>query len=525
MKIADKLGQVRSYCHLLTSYLSNWRNLILTAYLFFVLMSYFIVNMDLRNFGRAYIISLAEVILIISIFLSTKLLHFAEDISIHHGSEEKITIKFFIETWLVSLAVFFAMYIIYYPGGFSPDSIDQYGQAAGIKNYNDWHPVLHTLFAFTLPLKLSGGWVGSIVLFQIIVFSLALAYMAFTLAEFGNIKYARLFLLYILINPATLGISMYPWKDVTFAVFAMLSMCFAVRVYFSDGEWLKSLGHMIIFLLVMAAATIFRHNAILFTFPLLIAVMFYVSSKRKVLLAAGFVLIIFLIKIPLYSSLKAEKPGNRITETTGVPITIMGHAVKETPDNIDTDIQEFIYAIAPRGAWEKKYRTGDFNSIKFSGVNTNIIEEAGYTKILDMMFRCFKKSHLASLKGFLALTDMVYSIAGPVRWWIIPGIVHNKYGIEGRGVNLLQKIFVLYLRFTRWLCKHVFWHIGVLMLIMFILILAKVYDIKKLFLVLALFSHNFGTMLLLSGDDFRFFYCTYLIMPLVCLVLLVKKGA
>ena len=120
---------------------------------------------------------------------------------------------------------------------------------------------------------------------------------------------------------------------------------------------------------------------------------------------------------------------------------------------------------------------------------------------------------------------MVYSIAGPVRWWIIPGIVHNKYGIEGRGVNLLQKIFVLYLRFTRWLCKHVFWHIGVLMLIMFILILAKVYDIKKLFLVLALFSHNFGTMLLLSGDDFRFFYCTYLIMPLVCLVLLVKKGA
>lgn len=123
-----------------------------------------------------------------------------------------------------------------------------------------------------------------------------------------------------------------------FAVFAMLAMSFTVRVYFSNGEWLKKPGHMIIFLLVIAAATIFRHNAILFTLPLLIAVMFYALLRRKILLSAGFVLIIFFVRGPLYSSLNAEKPGYRITETTGAAITIMGNAVKETPDNIDNDI-------------------------------------------------------------------------------------------------------------------------------------------------------------------------------------------
>ena len=485
--------------------------------------------MNIRRSGLiyiAYIISISEVISLLLLYICPKLLKFAEGLTIHNDPEGKITRKFFVESLLISFAVFFSMYIIYYPGAFSPDSISQYTQAAGFVNYSDWHPALHTLFAFTLPLKVTGGWIGSIVLFQIIIFSLALAYMAYTLAEFGNIKYARLFLLYILINPATLGISIYPWKDVSFSVFAMLAMTFAVRVYFSGGEWLNSAKHVIIFVLIISAATIFRHNAILFTLPLLIAVMLYVSSwKKKFLLAAGFLLVIFVIKIPVYSSLGVESPKKRITETTGVLLTIMSNAVKETPNNLKSDVKEFVYSIAPEEILRKYYVTGNFNSIKWRGISSDVIEQAGYAKIIYMAFRSLIESPLASLKGFFTLTDMVYSIAGPVDWDIIPGISGNKYEIKDSGINIMQKIFWLYVKITVLLLKHVFWHIGILTLIMFILTLAKVRDVKKLFLVIPLFTHNFGTMLLLSAHDFRFFYCTYLIAPIIYLVLLVKKGA
>ena len=491
-------------------------------------MSYFIVNMDLRKFGRAYIISLAEVILIISIYICPKLLKFAEGLSIHYDDEEKVTRKFFIEALLISFAVFFSMYIIYYPGAFSPDSIDQYGQAAGFRNYKDWHPVLHTLFAFTLPLKISGGWIGSIVLFQIIVFSLALAYMAYTLTEFGNIKYARLFLLYILINPATLGISMYPWKDVSFAVFAMLAMCFAVRVYFSGGEWLKSPLHMIIFLLVIVAATIFRHNAILFTLPLLIAVIFYVSRKKKFLLAAGFVLIIFLVRGPLYSCLNVSSPGYRV-EPAFFPMTVIGNAVTQTPERIDKDITDFAYKFLPKDEWQKHYVTGNFLSVAFRKVNWEVVKSVGYIKILNMMFRCFKESHMASLKGLLALTDMVFGIAGRVDWLIIPGIHTNSYGIKQNGISFMQTLFIYYIRFSRMFLKHIFWHIGVLLLITLIFTLVKLNlctksGWQKLSFVIPLFMHDYGTMLFIGGNDFRYFYCTYLVMPLLCLILLVKES-
>jgi hypothetical protein len=43
---------------------------------------------------------------------------------------------------------------------------------------------------------------------------------------------------------------------------------------------------------------------------------------------------------------------------------------------------------------------------------------------------------------------------------------------------------------------------------------------KRLFLCLPVFVYNFGTMLLLSSIDYRFFYETFLLCPLVILIML-----
>ena len=415
------------------------------------------------------------------------------------------------------------MYITFYPGGFSPDSIDQYRQAVS-SSYNDWHPVLHTLFAFTLPLKLSGGWIGSIVFFQVLVFSLAMAYMLYVLAEYGNRKYSVMVMLYMLLNPATLSIVMYPWKDVTFAVFAMLSMTFAVRVYFTGGRWLERTGNIIVFILVLSCATIFRHNAILFTFPLLFAVMLYAGKKQKIFLVIGVCTVLFMIRGVLYPYLDVKKPGSRVVETTCTPMTVIADAVMDSEDKIDNDIKDFLYSVAPREKWKEYYSIGSFNSVKFRGIDGNPIEEAGHVKIIGMMLRCVREAPFAAVRGFIALTDMVYGIAGRVDWSIFPGVIDNDYGIKSSGIHLLQYAYKAYHYMSLVFFKHIFWHTGILMLAVIIFCLAKLdfRDVKKLCLIMPLFLYNFGTMLFLGGNDFRFFYCTYTVVPLILLLLLRK---
>lgn len=526
MKMTDTT--LKSCYSSLLSYLKNWRNLVLIAYLFLVLMSYFIVNVNFYSPSHIYIFSVAELLLITLIFVCPKLLRFTEELLINiepdvvtlTTSQKK---RFFIQAFFVSFFIFFIMYIAYYPGGFSDDQISQYSQAVNSK-YDDWHPVLQTLFAFTLPLKLSGGWIGSIILFQIVIFSLALAYTSYTIAEYGYIKYAKFFLFYIMINPVTLGISLFAFKGVSFAIFAMLAMTFAVHIYFSKGQWLNNAFHMVIFLVVIVTATIFRHNAILFTLPLLIAVMLYVSWKKKFLLVAGFLFIIFLVRWPLYSYLKVTEPDLRVVETTGLPMTIIGDAVHETPQNIDKDILDFAYKLVPPEIWEKNYKTGAFASVKyFNFKHLQFIEEAGYAKIFNMMLRCIIQSPIASLKGFCACTDIVYGIAGHIDYPIIPFVSQEGYGIEIKGIPFLQLIFEIYVKLTRGFLKHIFWHVGVLLLVLLVLALIKVNNMQKLFLVLPLFTYDFGTMLFLHANDFRYFYCTYLVAPLVYLVLLLRN--
>ena len=48
-------------------------------------------------------------------------------------------------------------------------------------------------------------------------------------------------------------------------------------------------------------------------------------------------------------------------------------------------------------------------------------------------------------------------------------------------------------------------------------------DWKRLHQCLPIFVHDYGTMLLLTGDDLRFFYLTYLLCPVIILLMLRKN--
>lgn len=478
----------------------NWRDLMLIIYAWLILMVYALAYIDFSDYEarkRFYVITVAEVLLIAVIYICPKIMRFAENLSIQPEASSNRT-KFFLKTWLIFFAAFLAMYIIFYPGGFSADSIGQYSQALKLENYNDWHPVLHTLFAFTLPLRLSGGWIGSIVLFQIFVFSLAMAFMLLTVYDFSNKVYTRAVMLYMLLSPAVLGISICMYKDTSFAVTAMLAMTFAARVHFTNGKFLNSAKNTICFVAVLVLTTIFRHNAILFTFPLLIAVMLYAGTKQKVLMLVLFLALIFLIRGPLYSSLNVEAPGYRKYETLGAAMSIITTAAEETPEVLDSDIVEFASEMTP-----------------------DKVEEAGYAKMLGMVWRCLKQSPFVTLKVFCLYEGRAMGIAGVFSEGTAPYIVENNYGVEFRGLYALSRLFYFYSYGSMMTLKHIFWHPGIISLAVIILILAKLtQDFRRLCLVMPVLIYNYGTMILSRSNEFRFYAYGFLVMPLIMIIAL-----
>lgn len=406
----------------------------------------------------------------------------------------------FILFFFLSFSSMAVWYIKYYPGWFSGDSLNQLNQALS-GNYNDWHPVLQTIITFTFPLTVSKGWQGSIILFQIIEYSLILAYMAKTIQKFGGNLFAFIALLFVILNPVTGAIAKQPWKDVTFAMFCVLLLTYSIHII-CDQNWIHHPVNVILFCLVSVVASLMRHNGVLFTVPLVAIILWNIDSKKLLFsLICGIIILFILIKCCLYSALGVSNPGNRKVETLGLPMTIIGNVVKESPDKLDSETLSFAYSIAPPEIWQEYYLCGDFNNIKFNApINTQPIEDAGYLKVLDYALRCFKASPKVAFKALVDVTKMVYAFSGDINW--NPEFIPPK---------LLSPIINSSL-------KYIFLYIGLENLIVLLFALAK----NKFFWVLPLFIHNFGTMLLLTGPDYRFFYLSYPAAPILVFLIIVS---
>lgn len=425
----------------------------------------------------------------------------------------------------ITFAVLLACYAANYPGSYSPDSIYQYRQAV-TGEYSDWHPVWHTLLFFTVPLKITGGWTGSIILFQIIYFSLLIGYFASTVYLYAGKLYAIISVALILLNPFTLEIVMYPWKDVAFAIVSGFCMLYAVHIYFTKGDWCKQMSRLVLFSFMLASATLFRHNGILFTFFLLIALFFYMKKRHWMFLVAMTTLLFLCVRVPLYSFLNVEKPAQRTLETMGLPLSVIVNVAEECPNRLDKDTSDFVNELTiNQPNWKQYHNISGFNSMKWleGGTNNDAIEKVGATGLLKMMCHCFKVAPKQACVAVGGLTIPVYGLEVACRAG--KGITGNDLGIEYKGVKPLLFLEECYIDLiTKSPLCYIFSCIGLTILVMLAFIIFRggfrnFEDWKRIFLCIPIFTYDFGTMLLLSGHDVRFFYISFIIYPLIVLIM------
>ncbi len=429
---------------------------------------------------------------------------------------------------LVSFGVFILWYVGYCPGFFSVDSQIQLDQAvSGV--YHDKHPVLHTFLTFTIPLKLTKGWFGSIVLLQILFFSLVIGYMGMVMRSYAGWKAALLSTLFIVFNPVTGKMCLYPWKDVSFAIWSLLLMTFAARICFSNGGWLNKTSHILILGAVMALETIIRHNGILFVLPLLAGVLLYADKKRKIQILLVVLLVTAGIRGPVYAALGVENAKKEQVEILGVPLTILGNVVVEDPEVLDEETKEFVYKIAEQEVWDTYYTRGSFNSVKRrEGTDLTVIEQTDILSVFRMTLKSICAAPVSSIEAAVALTKVVYALDESSCFYHL-GIDLDNYRVPYRGNwNISSCLEYYYEGVNHSVFKYVFCYIGVMNLVMVCCIIGKTFmgarkDWKRLLLCISPLAYNFGTMMFLMGRDDRFFFLSFIVCPWVLVLMLGKQ--
>lgn len=430
--------------------------------------------------------------------------------------------------FLIPFLFFLSLFIIYYPGGFSPDSISQYEQTL-THQYNNWHPVLATLISFRLPLLLSNGWLGSVILFQILLFSGVIGYCCYSVRQYTNRKITYILLVFFLLNPQTGNMAMFAWKDSLFAIAVLLLTTFALHIYFTDGKWLQN-GKTGLLILLLALTSLLRHNAILFTFPFIVALAGYVSRQKAVTVFTVTCALIICIKGCLFPLMHVELPSQRKGEMLGLPMSVIGAVTAQNPASLDDETKEFVYQIAPAQTWETHFRNG-YNNIKFlPETRPQIIDEHGAKKVLRMTARCFAREPLLSLKALVTATYPVYSILDHSALYPFPSIAENPYGISansGKLPTVARKTRFVLARFLDICFPYFFIYVGFMHLL---LVLAwttcpTLSSCRKILFTLPVFCYNFGTALLLCGpnDCWRFFFYTFLVTPVLLILFFTRK--
>ena len=265
----------------------------------------------------------------------------------------------FLSVFLILTFVYSVVMIAgFYPGFFSPDSVDQVSQILTNK-YHNHHPFFHTMTirVFVLAgLKLFGDiniGVAFYSLFSIILVSVSFSYSVVTLCQLNLNKkiIIAVFLSYLLL-PHYITYSFYITKDVPFAVFVLLFTVSLFRSIKKIGAN-QVLNHSIVAMSGLGTC-LFRSNGLIaFVIVFIVFALFFGKENRKMTaVMACVILSAFILKHPVLKMFDIPQPD--IVESLSIPLQQIARTVKDN-DDLTHDQIALISKIADYRAIPERY--------------------------------------------------------------------------------------------------------------------------------------------------------------------------
>lgn len=495
---------------------------LLIAYCYVLALAHFYLYYD-YSLTKVFLKALIAIPIVVIIVRLVREIRFKEI-----ERSNKISLLFGLIFGALTFCISFIWQLAYWPGSFSYDSIFQYSQAVS-GSYNNWHPIIHTLLFFKLPLSLYNE-PSFIITYQIFLFSLAVGFLFFTLYKFGfNIILCIVAWCFIALNPNTNLVMLFPWKDSAFSISSLVLFTFLIYLIKSKGAWSSKILPWVLFGILAFLTNSVRHNAILLIFPIFLilfaCIKFY---RRKIVISfAIFLSLTFGAKhlIPcLFNAGYGETPK---IELLGMPMTILCDEYKYSPNSLSKDANEFMESIATKEDW-KHYSSGSFNTLKAYSEQLYKVNQSN--DIFSYIMNIDKSGYDVGIKAFLRLTAQVWAVNKKEPWQNYTQIIKNDFGIG----YISSKIFKIYyfeiykFKIFNSKLKFAFGYLGIMILILMFLAASKVgkSDIVPILLVFSPLAYDFGTMLLLSGEDQRFFHFTFIvILPLMFMIISTRQKA
>ena len=416
--------------------------------------------------------------------------------------------------WLICLAlsgfVLGSAFLKAYPGGVSYDAANQWWQAHS-GEYNNWHPVFHTLLIRLCTLVIDRY--PFVVLVQCVAFAVAFAYLSVTLHQTGVPAWLVVVIhVFVHLTPLVRNTLMFVWKDNAMCIGTVILCAQTIRMLASHGQWLRKWPNAVCFGLVLAFTTLVRHNAILFTLPLaVIALCSFAGVRRMAALSLAVMFAgMLLVRGPLYGSLDVIYPNNTAEEAVGLPMIVLGNAMQQQPDALDEEAKAFLLSLASEENWQQVYRLNDYNAIKFT-YPRELIADRNPMDILGMAAATAFRAPKLAFDAINSTTGLVWDVTGENKGVVA---VSNSGTLpeESIGHPLLNSIGTrlcavldapMQLLPLRWLTQN----IGVQQLLLLLATLAVMRRKGPAVLSLAFptLIYNLATMLLLCGNDARFF--------------------
>ncbi len=464
-------------------------------------------------------------------------------ISIYYTPErKKFDFKFALIVFLVVEVVVMLLFFSETPGRAYPDTRTHWRQiTTGV--FDDWHPAIYT-FTLLLITKIKFDYTA-ILFVQCVVFGIAVAYLLATIERFGiskKIIYGILAL--TLINQNTHVMLMTAIKDTAFSLTLVFLATYLINIYYSEGEWLKKPLNIIAFCLALTYATLIRHNGLLFTVPLVIILLLFFEKCRKqsVCCIAIVLMMIALVRGPLYSAFDVQKDLHQhqtSSEIIGMPMTILADIMVTNAEALDPEAKEFLNLATSEQGWIDMYEKGSFNSVKF---REDLVHIWLYTDNIDI-FRMTIKSALnamtIAINAVIELTDMVWATTGTpegsldfetsffdVRTYpeiAIPLDLNTPVQQTAKGIY--NMVFEFVPNFLYEALSFLGIHFLVIMIFGFYACSPKYNkkSVKALLFVLPIILYNVGTMVVLCGNDYRFFHFNLLLSAPLVLVFIAKE--
>jgi len=413
-------------------------------------------------------------------------------------------------SFLITATIWTLYLLAFFPGVMSSDSLDQWGQATGVRQLNNWHPVFHTLFnrIIVLPFKNPSA-IGFV---HIIAMSALVASFLTLLYRKGIPKnWLLVFSLIFALFPAN-GINLVTlWKDIPFTISVLWLTLLIGKIIADPACFSRNKGMYPGLILVLLCVALFRHNGIVVYILTAGGLLFYALQHRiralLICLAISLVaMIAFNVGVVHKSSVIQVPAGVKLI----APFN--GIAVVLKMDTLSDRVEQKMETILPKKEWAGLYSPYWANAYQFrtDGKYTSNLSGLALSEAMRMYASTLYHHPFLVTRDRLQGSDIVWNIDRPKEVYnsvYNTELEANNYGFKQEQTDLRDTL-LKYLKASEGVGSLFLWRVGIYNILILLLMsfVFRTRSKKVLLLFLPWLGCTLSLFPAIAWQEFRYIY-------------------